>query len=125
VLFLTYESMRADLSVTVDTIAAFMGVELHADERAAVIERSSFAYMKRIGHKFDAPGAPWANPKGSMMRRGESRASAELITHEQQRRIDDYWRDELTRIGCDFGYDAAFSAPQAGGGLSLSATMRR
>jgi len=110
VLFLTYESMRADLGAAVDKIAAFMNVRLEPEERAAVIERSSFAYMKRIGHKFDAPGAPWANGKGSMMRRGEAGRSAELLTAEQQRHIDDYWRAELARMGCDFAYDAAFSA---------------
>ena len=110
VLFLTYESMRADLGAAVDKIAAFMNVKLEPEERAAVIERSSFAYMKKIGHKFDAPGAPWANSKGSMMRRGESGGSAELLTAEQQRHIDDHWRAELARIGCDFAYDAAFSA---------------
>jgi hypothetical protein len=64
----------------------------------------------KIGHKFDAPGAPWANSKGSMMRRGDSGRSAELLTADQQRRIDDYFRAELARMGCDFGYDAAFSA---------------
>ena len=111
VLFLTYERMRADLGAAVDEIAAFMGVELTAAERASVIERSSFGYMKKIEHKFEASGAPWAKAKGSMMRRGESGASAELITPEQQRRIDDYWRAELTRIGCDFPYDAVFSTP--------------
>jgi hypothetical protein len=109
VLFLTYESMRTDLPAAVDKIAAFMGVALAADERAAVIERSTFAYMKKIGHKFDAPGAPWARPEGSMMRRGESGQSAELISAEQQRLIDDYWRAELTRLDCDFPYDAAFA----------------
>jgi hypothetical protein len=85
-------------------------VKLTPEERAAVIERSSFGYMKKIEHKFEAPGAPWANAKGAMMRRGESGASSELITSEQQRRIDDHWRAELARIGCDFPYDAAFSA---------------
>jgi hypothetical protein len=109
VLFLTYESMRADLPAAVDKIAAFMGVALQPDERAAVIERSTFAYMKKIGHKFDAPGAPWARPEGSMMRRGESGKSAELISAEQQRRIDDYWRAELVRLNCDFAYDAEFA----------------
>ena len=110
VLFLTYEAMRSDLPAAVDKIAAFMGVELELDERAAVIERSTFAYMKKIGHKFDAPGAPWANAGGSMMRRGESGKSAELISAEQQRRIDDYWRAELVRLDCDFPYDAEFAA---------------
>jgi hypothetical protein len=108
-LFLTYEGMRADLPATVDKMAAFMGVTLQPDERAAVIERSTFAYMKKIGHKFDAPGAPWANASGSMMRRGESGQSAELLSAEQQRRIDAYWRDELARLECDFPYDAAFA----------------
>ena len=125
VLFLTYENMRADLGSVVDEVAVFMDVELTAAERASVIERSSFAYMKKIEHKFEAPGAPWAKAKGSMMRRGESGASAELITPEQQRRIDDYWRAELARIGCDFPYDTAFKRAGSGGYASLSATMRR
>ena len=114
VLFLTYDGMRADLGSAVDKIAAFMGVQLTTEERAAVVERSSFAYMKKVEHKFEAPGAPWASPKGSMMRRGESGASGELLTPEQQRRIDDYWRAELERIGCDFPYDAAFNAAEPG-----------
>ena len=124
VLFLTYDGMRADLSSAVDKIAAFMGVKLTPEERAAVIERSSFSYMKQIEHKFEAPGAPWANGKGAMMRRGESGASGELITSEQQRRIDDHWRAELERIGCDFPYDEAFNAPKPRA-PSFSATMRR
>jgi len=112
VLFLTYESMRNDLGDAVDEIAAFMGVELSASDRAAVVERSSFGYMKKIEHKFEAPGAPWANAKGSMMRSGKSGGSAELITREQQLRIDDYWRAELARIGCDFPYDAVYGSPR-------------
>jgi hypothetical protein len=110
VLFLTYESMRADLPAAVDKIAEFMGVALSTEERAAVIERSSFAYMKKIEHKFEAPGAPWANAKGSMMRRGTSGGSGELITAEQQQRIDAYCRAELERLGCDFPYDSVYGS---------------
>lgn len=113
VLFLTYETMRADLPAAVDTIAAFMGVALDVAERAAVIERSTFAYMKKIGRKFDAPGALWASSSGAMMRRGVSGKSAELLTPEQQRRIDAYWRAELERIRCDFPYDDAFARADA------------
>jgi hypothetical protein len=101
--------MRGDLPGTVDKIAAFMGVTLTAEERSAVIERSTFEYMKGIGHKFEPPGPPWAEAKGAMMRRGERGASHELLTPEQQRRIDDYWRAELARLRCDFPYDEAFS----------------
>jgi hypothetical protein len=114
VLFLTYESMRGDLPGAVDRIAGFMGVTLTADERAAVIERASFEYMKKIGHKFDAPGSPWSSGRGAMMRRGERGTSGELLSVEDQRRIDDYWRAELKRIGCDFPYDTEFTvAPPA------------
>jgi len=114
VLFLTYERMRGDLPGTVDRIAAFMGVTLTADERAAVIERSSFDYMKKIGEKFDPPGSPWSSARGAMMRRGERGVSGELLSAADQRRIDDYWRAELRRIGCDFPYDTEFTlAPPA------------
>ena len=92
-----------------------MGVALEPEQRAAVIERSTFAYMKKIGHKFDAPGAPWAKSGGAMMRRGQSGTSAELISAAQQRRIDDYWRGQLAGLGCDFPYDAQFGP---GGDLS-------
>lgn len=114
VLFLTYESMRADLPATIDKIAASMRVALTAAERAAVIERSTFDYMKTIGHKFDSPGAPWGKSAGSMMRRGKSGGSAELISPEQQRRIDQYWRAELVKLDCDFPYDESFAPAHTG-----------
>jgi len=113
VLFLTYERMRADLPGTIDRIAAVMGVTLAAAERAAVIERSTFEYMKKAGHKFDPPDSPWSTSRGAMVRRGERGSSGELLSAADQRRIDDYWRAELTRIRCDFPYDAEFNvAPQ-------------
>jgi hypothetical protein len=108
VLFLTYEQMRADLPGAVDKISKLMGVELAATERAAVIERASFDYMKKNGDKFDPSGAPWASTRGSMIRRGEHGASGELISAADQRRIDDYWRAELSKLGSDFPYDEAF-----------------
>jgi hypothetical protein len=91
-----------------------MGVTLTPDERAAVIEQSTFDSMKKIGHKFDPAGSPWSNPRGAMMRRGERGSASELLSAADQRRIDDYWRAELARLGCDFPYDAQFTvAPPA------------
>jgi hypothetical protein len=113
VLFMTYDDMKKDPSGAVDRVAALMGVELTSGERAAVIERSSFAHMKSIGHRFDAPGAPWASSAGAMMRKGESGVSHELLDTSQQRRIDAYWRAELERLACDFPYDRAFGRAEA------------
>lgn len=109
VLFLTYEQMRADLPGAVDKIAKLMGVELTADERAAVIEQCTFAHMKKIETKFDPAGPPWASPRGAMIRRGERGKSGELLSSADQARIDDYWRAELAKLHSDFPYDEAFA----------------
>lgn len=109
VLFLTYEQMRADLPGAVDKIAKLIGVELTAEERAAVIEQCTFEHMKKMGAKFDPTGPPWASPKGAMVRRGERGTSGELLTAQDQTRIDDYWRAQLTTLGSDFPYDQAFA----------------
>ena len=123
VLFLTYEGMREDLPATVDTIAAFMGVTLAPEEKAAVIAQSTFEHMKTISHKFDAPGSPWGSGEGAMIRRGERGKSSELISTAEQRRIDDYWRAELDRRNCDFPYDAAFAvAPAANPAAAIVAS---
>jgi hypothetical protein len=108
VLFLTYEELKADHVGSVRRIAKFMGVELTPDELAAVVEQSTFASMKAAVTKFE-PGrmVPWAK-EGAMVRRGTSGGSGELLTAEQQQRIDDHCRAELRRLGCDFPYDAVF-----------------
>jgi len=110
VLFLTYEELKKDHAGAVRKIAAFMHVDLTVDELASVVQQSSFAAMKAAGAKFE-PGrvAPWSADR-AMMRRGNSGGSSELLTPEQQQRIDDHCRRELVRLGCDFPYDAFFGA---------------
>jgi len=114
VLFLTYEEMKADLPGAVRRISQLMNVELTAAELDSVVEQSSYAHMKSISHKFDAIGMspPWANARGSMVRRGQRGGAGELLSVADQRRIDDYWRAELEKLGSDFPYDAAF-APES------------
>jgi hypothetical protein len=111
VLFLTYEEMQKDLRGTVARIAAFMGVELSPEELELVVRQSSYEHMKSIPEKFDTVGLspPWATPRGAMVRRGQRRSAGELLSAEQQRSIDAYWRAELGKLGCDFPYDAAFA----------------
>ncbi len=109
VLFLTYEEMKKDLRGTVRRIAAFLNVALTEDEVDAVVRRSSFEHMKEIEHKFETGMmVPWAKPHGAMIRRGQHKASGELLSPAQQQRIDDDCRTELKRLGCDFPYDEAF-----------------
>ena len=109
VLFLTYEEMVKDLKSTVGRLGKFMGVDLTPDELDAVVKVSSVAHMKTISSKFDfVKMTPWAKPEGAMVRRGQRGASGELLSPATQARLDDHFRAELKRLGCDFPYDQAF-----------------
>lgn len=109
VLFFTYNQMKKDPQGTVEQAARLMNVALTPDELQTILHKSSFAYMKTIDHKF-YPGAvvPWTPSKGQMMRRGQHGSASEMLTPAQQQRIDDYYRNELRRLGCDFPYEEMF-----------------
>lgn len=106
----TYGQAKADLPGTIDAIAACMHVELTAEERAKVIERSSLAYMKANSAKFDPPEPPLvkADQRPIMVRRGETGKSDELINAREQAQIDAFCREQLIRVGSDFPYDELF-----------------
>jgi Sulfotransferase domain len=116
VLFLTYAEMHADPVGAIRRIAELMGIELSAEALALVVEKSSFAYMKRLDQKF-MPQAPFPFNhmlgKPVMIRKGERGKSSEVLTAEQQAQIDDYMRSELRRYSCDFPYDATFGTVAA------------
>lgn len=111
VLFITFGEMKADLPGVVRRVAALLEVELTEAEVATVVHKCSFDYMRQINHKFSPPAAvlpPWVAGEMNMIRRGERGASGAMLTAVQQQRIDDYWRQELKRLNCDFPYDEKF-----------------
>lgn len=112
-LILTFEEMKADLEGSVKRIADFMGVTLDEEQLAAVCEKSSFAYMKGIGDRFDPPAlTPFSSSQRTMIRRGVSGGSSELLSPEQQRFVDEYFRADLAKRGCDFPYDETYADPE-------------
>ncbi len=112
VLFLTYPEMKQKGEALVTELAEFMGVTLTPEEVEAVIEKSSFAYMRSINHKFFPNRlSPWSNPQGTMMRKGKVGNSSELLTPAQQQRIDAYCSADLIKLGSDFPYDSLFALP--------------
>ena len=116
VLFLTFEAMKWDHRVAIEQIARFMDVDLSQGELDAVEQQSSFAYMKRNEAKFSAGQVLlWKAPEAGMLRRGNHGGSGELLTPALQQRVDDHFRAELRRLGCDFPYDEAFAAGQPWG----------
>lgn len=111
VLVRSFNQVKADLSGTIDAVAELMGVELSADERAAVNERGSFAYMKAHESLFAPPPIPLSKPDQApnMIRRGAVGGSGELIDAAQRARIDEFSRAQLRELGSDFPYDEMFS----------------
>lgn len=106
----TFSEIKADHEGTVDALAELMGVELSPDERAAVIERSTFSYMKSIDDRFAPPRSPLVSrdQHPNMMRRGASGRSDELISERQRSLIDEASRRQLRRLGSDLPYDELF-----------------
>lgn len=106
VLFLTYEQLQRDREGTIRSLAEFMAVNLTEDQVARIAGLTSFDHMKTMDHKF-YPGevTPFARPGGKMMRSGKQGNSGELLTPAQQQHIDDWCREQLAKLGCDFPYN--------------------
>jgi hypothetical protein len=48
---------------------------------------------------------PWKATAAPMMRKGTQSSSSELLSPEQQERIDRHFMAELKRLGSDFPYE--------------------
>ena len=111
VLVLLFKDMKKDLPGSVRKVAEFLGVDLTTAEMNAVIEKSTFSYMSNIEDKFTPMPKgtfPWGDGL-KMMRQGKSGNSKEMLTPEQQRRIDEHCQAELDRLGCNFPYGESFA----------------
>ncbi len=109
-IFLTYEDTKADPAGTVDKIAKLMGVVLSPEEKAAVVERSTMAWMKAHRSKFD-PGRvlPWSSDEVTLVRKGQVGGSETELTAEQRVRIDRHFLRELEELDCDFPYERLYA----------------
>ncbi len=110
VLVLLFGDMKRDLRAAVEQVADVLGVALTSAETNAVLEKSTFSYMSAIEDKF-TPMPKGTLPWGEglkMMREGKTGRSGEVLTPEQQRRIDAHFSQELRSLGSDFPYDALF-----------------
>jgi hypothetical protein len=86
-------------------VAQFLDIDAPESLVDIVSEKSSFAYMKGIDHKFRiGKMIPW-RPEGAMMRKGTQGGSSELLSRERQREMDAYFMTELKRLGSDFPYE--------------------
>jgi len=106
VLIVPFKSMKRDLRATVKRVAEFMNVDATDEIIDRVCHKASFDYMKQIDEKFRAwEMIPWKSTAAPMMRKGTQSSSAELLSPEQQQRIDRHFMTELKKLGSDFPYD--------------------
>jgi len=90
VLFLHFSDMKRDHRGSIAKIAKFLGVEPGADRWPAILEYTSFPWMKQNEDKFEAGTAAKVPPlmKGAMMRKGEAgKARADGMTDEISRHL--------------------------------------
>ncbi len=105
VLALRYEELVADLPGGIGRAADLMGVDLDPDARERVRSHSTFSAMRAVSERFDlGPFTPLGSQQTRMVRRGAAGGSAELLTDQQRRRIDDHCESALRRLGSDFPY---------------------
>ncbi len=101
-LIVSFGEMKTDRGGVIQKVASHMGVELSPDEFEAVLHRTSFDYMQSIDHKFNTGAVTsFASGEGRMMRKGKRGDSGEILSLEQQRRVDRYCQEQLVQYGCD------------------------
>ncbi len=106
VLVVTYEEMKADANAMIQRVSDLMGVSLTEEQSAKVLDKTSFKYMKDNEDKFAQPA--WEEGFVPLLRSGQSGNAKELLTLEQQQRIDRHFLDALKKIGSSFPYADKF-----------------
>lgn len=127
VLVRTFAEVKDDHSGTLEALEALLGVELSEAQRAVVLEKSSFSWMKKEDHRFAPPRSPFARPGqgAEMVRSGKVGGAAEELTPGQCARIDAGALAALAALGSDLPYEELFaggaSTRAAGGGRAAAA----
>jgi hypothetical protein len=109
VLALCYENMKADLSGTIERVAAFIGIELDDELRQIVLKQSDIKFMQEHKHQFEdhlvrkARSAAMKLPLDGQLnkvRNGQVGESRKFVPDDIRKELDITWREEITvRIG--------------------------
>jgi aryl sulfotransferase len=99
VLFMHFSDMKRDHEGSVRRIADFLGFEPTAEEWPAILEYTSFPWMKRHEHKFEIRRAAHVPvlDSGAMVRKGEAGAARENgVTPAMSAELEKMGRELLT-----------------------------
>ena len=104
----TYSEMKKNSEVCIRKMVELLGVELTHAQFEKVLKRSHVSHMKANESQFAPPKFPLVKPGTKMIRRGEAGSSGELLTEEQQKKIDAFAIEQLKALGSDFPYEELF-----------------
>ncbi len=107
----TFSEVKHNLPTCVAQIAAVMGVELTPAQLEAVVERSSYTYMRAHKHQFAAPFSRFSVPSQypDMVRSGQTREAHKWMDDRMRAAFDQRFRRELRELNSDFPYDEVFA----------------
>ncbi len=106
VLCLRYEELLGDLEGTIRNIAAFCGLTVPEERFPTLLERCSFAFMKRHESQFDPlSGQLWEQglQLNAFLRQGRAGEGKERLTPHQAAWFERVFEKELGATGIDFG----------------------
>jgi hypothetical protein len=110
VLVLNYRDVVKEPIASIERVASMMNVALTPPQLEAVIERSSFPYMKAHESQFAPPRLPFTGGDPVLMvRRGKTGDASELLDRQQQAEIDRVCQAELERLGSRLPYMREFN----------------
>ncbi len=102
VLFLTYEELTSDLPGCLGKLVAFCGFSLPGERMPAILERCSFAFMKKHENQFDpALEMVWESgvQLNSFLRAGQAGEGGLHLTTQQQEQFGQTFRRHLGESG--------------------------
>lgn len=105
VLTLCYENMKADLSHTIERVAAFIGISLDEELKEIVLQQSDIKFMKEHREQFEdhiirkARSAAMRLPLDGQLnkvRSGQVGESREVVPDEIKKELEAVWQEEIT-----------------------------
>ena len=108
VFFVRYSDMVKDAARTVTKLAEFIGVELTPTETDAVVEKSSFAYMKDNAEKFRQPPNGVESSGVAQVRQGKVGESRATLSESQARHVDERMQEMFHDADPRFPYEEIY-----------------
>lgn len=108
VLYLNYEDLVADTETSIKRIIEFLKLEISEADMARIVERTSFAYMKKHEDKFDVVSQILKSKKliqGNFIRNGKVAKGEGYLTASQKQFLREEYVTHLSRYDLKYSFE--------------------